>query len=266
MAAITTERINFGTGSVFETASGAATPTRVANLTDVSADFTIELKEAYSEGTWPIAIASGHGSITITAKHYTMNPTLLANATGGVISTGATTPQAVDEAYTVPAVSTYTVPLTNGGSGKLVAGTLLILAFPIVGGVAVPRYYSPVTAGSEVAGASYSVAPSTGIVTFAAGDAGVAFQASYSYTATTGSRVTVANSFQNSQKPMSLVAVKRDNSVDAGTAALIYTFPAVRAGGIKNGHQEDNFTVYERTYKAFANAQGTVWTTDFVNY
>jgi hypothetical protein len=65
---------------------------------------------------------------------------------------------------------------------------------------------------------------------------------------------------------MQLSAVKRDSSVDSGTAALVYTFFSVRVGGIKVDHKEGDFTVYERTYKAYANSQGQVWQTDFANY
>jgi hypothetical protein len=258
----TVERITFGTANLFEMTPGSTSWVRVRALVDVSADYKINMKDAYGEGTWPIASASGHGSITITGKHYTIDPQTLASAVGGTVTTG-TSPVALDELYTVPAPSgPYTVALVNGTAAKLVPGTVYILA--LVNNVAIP--YAIVAAGSEVAGKSASVNNATGVVTFASGDAGVTFQASYRYTSTSGSRVSVVNTFQNSQKTMQLVCTKRDASdADSATALQLYTYYAVRAGGMKITHADETYTQYERTYTAYADALGRVWDTDFVN-
>lgn len=257
------DRINFGSARVFETPAGGGAPVLIANITDVSADFKCDLKEAFGENSYPIAVADGHRSIDITGKHYTIRPETLASATNGSISTGAT-PYSLDEAGVVPASTPYTVPLAQ--AAQYVAGSLYLVVFVMTNGIAVPTKYNIVAAGSEAAGVSASI--TAGVLKFAAGDTGLTFQASYAYTPTVavGTRVTIQNGPQNSGKTFQLVAVKRDTSpLDNSVGQLIFTFPNVRLGGMKPGYKEGDFTTYERTYKAFANAAGLVGYADFVN-
>lgn len=256
----TVDRINFGTARLYQLVPGGY-PFPVANLTDAEVDFKADLKEAYGEQAYPIAVADGHRSIDVTAKHYTINPTILAQSLGGIITGSTSAPMALDEIHTAVGSS---ATLTNGAT--LVPNTLVVLAQPLVGGIPNPTLYAIVTAGSEVAGKSCSV-NGTGVITFAAGDATVAFSATYQYTLTVGTRVSVANPFQNSSLTFQLVMVKRDLSpVDNATAELVMTLFAVRSAGIKNPYKEGDFTVYERSYKAYANGAGNVFQADFVNF
>lgn len=263
MSAIqTTERIVFGTASQFNILPGGVLQ-RSQNMTELMADFKAELKEAFSEPGYPIAVADGHRSIDITAKSYNLNPQIMADALGGAVTTGSTEAFAIDEPHTVPAVSTYTVTLSNI---PIDAGKLLVIAFPLTGSIPTPKVYSIVTAGTETAGSSCSVVASTGVLTFAAGDASVLVNVSYGYNQSVGSRVLVTNLPQNSSKTSQLIAVKRDGSpVDNSTAQSITTFFAVKSAGLKSQYKENDFTVYERMYKAFADSRGYVVQTDFVN-
>ncbi|MDB5042167.1 MAG: hypothetical protein JWN27_2893 [Candidatus Eremiobacteraeota bacterium] len=260
MAVQTVDRINFGTGRFYETLPGGY-PFPIANATDINVDFKADLKEAFGEGGYPLSVADGHRSIDITAKHYNLTPQALANATNGTISTG-TSPFAIDEPHTVP-TTPFTFTLTNGAT--LVPNTLVVVAYPLVSGVNVPTVYNIVASGSEAVGVSCSVSP-VGVVKFAAADTGINTQCTYQYTNAAGTRVSVANPFQNSAKAYQLVAIKRDNApLDNSTAQLVYTFFAVRTAGIKNQYQEGAFTVYERSYKAYANPAGLVFQCDTVN-
>ena len=70
-ATTTTDRVNFGVGRLFVNAPGGQR-TPYGQMTDISIDLTVDLKEIYGEGGFPIAVADGHRAISVTGKHYTL--------------------------------------------------------------------------------------------------------------------------------------------------------------------------------------------------
>jgi hypothetical protein len=262
------DRIMFGSGRLFQIPAGGGARLPYGDVKEASVDMKVDLKEIYGEGGYPIAVADGHRTIDVSAKHYALRLDVLANDLGVAAPGNLNGAMSWDEAGSVPAATPYQPPALAQGA-NLVPGSLVLKVFvkPTGSSVATPVIYSIVPAGSEVAGRSASVS-SSGVLTFAAGDAGSAFQATYQYggTGVTGQSITLTNTFQNSTTPMQMVLAKRDKSIiDGSIGQLILTLNAVRFGGIKLTYTEGDFTVNERTFKAFADPTGTVGTLQFVN-
>ena len=253
------DKISFSTGRLFATPIGGGARLFYGDLTDVSVDIKVDLKEAFSEGQYAIAVADGHRSIDVSAKHYTLRLDALANDLNGS-STSTTSSDAFswDEAGTVPATP---FQYTLAQSATYIPNSLVLKVY--VGVNKAPLTYKIVASG-PIAG--YSAALSAGVLTFASGDAGLAFSATYQYNNNNGSRITISNSFQGSTLPYTMVLAKRDISpIDGSIGQLIFTLNAVRFGGIKSDYKEGDFTVYDRSFKAYADTTGTVGYIEFVN-
>lgn len=258
-----TEKVSFGSGRLFAVPAGGGNRIKYGELTDISVDIKIDQKEAYGEKGFPFAVADGHRSIDISAKHYVLNLAGLANDLGTAAPTASATAFAIDETAKVPSpTGPYTYSLTN--ATKFVVGSLDLVVFVSTNGVLAPVTYNIVASGTEVAGQSASV--TAGVITFASGDAGLTFKATYQYTNTAGQMVTISNVTQNSSPSYQMVLVKQDISpLDNSMGQLIFTLNAVRPGGIKAEYKEGDFTVYDRSFKAFADPTGNVGTLQFVN-
>lgn len=256
-----TNRINFGSCRMFGTdSSGNVLP--YDQLMDLTMDVKTDLKEAYGEGNYAFATADGHKSIDLTAKHYIKNLNSLTQDLGGSAVTTNTTGYVVDEAGTV---ATHAMTLANTNVIQL----LSLIVGVTTNGIIVPTSYAIVTAGSEVAGVSASINKVTGVITFNAAEVnGEPVKATYSYTlgSAAGSSISISNTYQNSAPTFKLLAIKRDLSrIDGSVGIEAWTFNAVRPAGVKNEFKEGDFTVLERSLKAYADPMGNVGTVTFFN-
>lgn len=248
-----TERLSFGSARLYGTdANGNAL--LYGELNDINIDIKTELKEAWGEGNYSFAVADSHRSIDISAKHYLLDQNSLADSIGGSAPAANLVGYIVDEAGVV-GTTTYTYTLANANPITL----LSVVEGVTVNGVIVPVYL--VQATTAVAGISYSL--STDVLTFAAGDSGNPLKITYSYTADSalGGSISVVEGFQNSQPFMTLTCVRRDASrLDGSTGIQVWEFARVRDAGIKVPYKEGDFSVYERSFKAFASPWGQVLT------
>jgi hypothetical protein len=254
-----TDKIAFGTGRLFVTPTGGGARLFYGDLTEADVEISVDLKEAFGEAGFPISVADGHRSLMVSAKHYTLRLDALANDLGVSAPTSSADSFSWDEAGIVPGTP-YQYTLANAAA--YITGTLVLKVF--LPPKNAPVYYAIVANGSEVAGKSASV--TAGVLKFAAGDSGVAFQATYQYSNTAGQRIQIVNTFQGSSLPYTMVLAKRDVSpIDNTIGQLIFTLNAVRFGGFKSAYKEGDYTVYERSFKAFADPTGVVGYVEFVN-
>jgi hypothetical protein len=240
------QRLSFGSARLFGTDASGNTLT-YGQLNDIGIDVKIELKEAYGENAFPFGVADGHRSIDIQAKYYLLTAQQLSDAVGG----GAVaTTEALFTMDEVQPVASHTATLTH-------TPTEIWYVVGDVGGNPVPYVE---TSGSPVAGVSYSV--SGAVLTFASGDTVSSITVTYAYTAgsATGTAFSVVGGYQNSQPWMSLDALRRDASqVDSSTGYQHWNFSRVRNAGIKLPYKEGEYTVYESSFKAFADPFGNVF-------
>lgn len=251
------ERAQFGVGRLYAT---DATGQRFiyAAMNDISVDLKTELKEIWSEGTFPIAVANGHSSIDIAAKHYKIALKPIATDLGLAAPTASTFATIVDE---VGVIATNTYSLAQ--AAQLVVGSEVVYLTQTGpnGTYDVPMVR---VASSPVAGQSYTIA--AGVLTFAASDNNKPVKVTYDYTNTNGQLINLTNVPQNTGAYYSMQLVKRDKSPVDGTSGLfIMKFNAVRAGGVKFNGKDDDWNLAERTFKAFADPSGNVGSITFIN-
>jgi hypothetical protein len=178
---------SFGSGVLYATPSGAnATPIQFGALQDISADLSRTTKSLYGQGQQALAIGGAQLKATGKAKMGYINASVYANLFYGVpISTG-TVKLAQNEAGTVPAVTTYTITVSNSATWSTDLGVTY------ANGNAFTKVASAPTAGQ------YSVA--AGIYTFAAADASAQVFISYEYTvAASGSTISIGSIAQGVQ-------------------------------------------------------------------
>lgn len=261
MAVQETQRLKFGSGRIYGTGPSGAL--WYGELQDISMDLTTDLKTAFAEGNYAFASADGQRTIKIDAKHYKLDAGGLAYSLGGTVAANSTG-VAVDEVGTI-ATHAYALAKSNPLT------ILDVVVGVVTNGIEAPVHYQIVDSGSEVAGAScsFAVADSTGTLTFASGDSATYVRVTYTYTlgSDAGTVISVASTYQNSQPTFKLVALKRDISSlgDGSTAVQLWTFNAVRDGGIKNEWKEGDYTVFQRSFQAFADPMGNVLSVVDVN-
>jgi predicted secreted protein len=257
MAVQEVNKLNFGSARMWGLSqAGVVLP--YGQLQDLSVDMKTDIKEAYAEGNFAFATASGHVTIDLNAKHYIKNLTSISNDFNGSAVSTNSTGIAVDEQGSV-AAGAYNMANVN-----ILTLFELIVGVPGPNGTTVPTLYQVFTgAGSPVAGVSAKLVPATGVLTFATADNGYPVRLSYTWTLGTpkGNVIAIGNTYQNSSPTFKITAVKRDLSpIDGSVGYEVWTFNAVRPGGIKNEWKEGDYTVLDRTMKAFADPMGNVAT------
>jgi hypothetical protein len=244
----------FGTGALFAVRGDVAnsTPVKFGALQEASVEFSASSKELYGQYQFPLAVARGKAKITGKAKFGQIQGRAFFDLFFGQSpSTGQTT-LANAEAQSVPASSPYTVQVTNhatyvGDLGVIYAATGLPL----------------VQVASAPAQGQYAVAPSTGTYTFAAADAGAAILVSYQYTVSgTGQQFTLANPLLGVQPSFQIVLETSYQSPTGLKKADLTLFNCVSSKLSMDAKQED-FTIPEMDFEAFANSAGNVFTWSF---
>jgi hypothetical protein len=244
----------FGTGTLYGVRSDIAnaTPVKFGALQEASVDFAATNKELYGQYQFPLAVARGKAKITGKAKFGQIQGRAFFDLFFGQgASTGQTT-LANAEAQNVPASSPYTVQVTNHATyvadlGVVYAATGLPL----------------VQVASAPAQGQYAVAIGTGTYTFAAADAGAAILVSYQYTVSaSGQQFTLANPLLGVQPTFQLVLETSYQSPGGLKKADLTLFSCVSSKLSLDAKQED-FTIPEMDFEAFANAAGNVFTWSF---
>lgn len=182
----------FGAGRAFMTANVAnPTPARALVPQSQSIDFKRKTESMFGDGQLAAAVGAGEMDVSGKVEYGKVNARVFADMIFGDGSTTGSYLEADKEAGTVPAAATYLITVANSAAflfdlGVVDADTGVIM--------------SCVAAGSEVAGASYSVATSganKGKYTFAVGDASANMRISYAYSnPMAGETVVLANQQQ----------------------------------------------------------------------
>ncbi len=182
------------------------TPRVFGQLQDVSLQDTFDEKKLYGPGSAPLRAFRGQRKVEGKAKNATIDGNIFAELFHGTTaSTGAVLP-AFGEVHTVPAVTTYTVTVTNSAT------------FAEDYGVQYGATGAPfkLVASAPAAG-QYSVA--AGVYTFAAADASASVIINYTYTSVTGLTVAVPTSLQQESPYFEIFLA---NPTDGGYGKRLY--------------------------------------------
>jgi len=230
---------SFGSGIMYATPSGAnGTPLQFGALQDISADLSRTVKSLYGQNQQPLAIGGGEIKASVKAKMGFINAATYASIFYGASTSSGTVSLAANEAHSVPAVTTYTVTVTNSANWSKDLGVTYANGNPMT------QVASGPTAGQ------YSVA--AGIYTFAAADASANVLISYEYTsASSGTTVAVGAILQGVQPIITLDLYRGYN----GTGER-HRFWAAVCSKLTIPTKMADFGISELDFECFLDSQG----------
>jgi hypothetical protein len=242
----------FGSGTLFGVRNDVAnaTPVKFGALQEASVEFSASNKELYGQYQFPLAVARGKAKITGKAKFGQIQGRAFTDLFFGQSASVGQTTLANAEAQAVPGSSPYTVQVTN------------LTTYAADLGVVYAATGLPLTlVASSPATGQYAVA--SGTYTFNAADAGAALLVSYQYTVSgSGQSFTLANPLIGTQPSFQLVLETSYQSPSGLKKADLTLFNCVSSKLSFDAKQED-FSIPEMDFEAFANAAGNVFTWSF---
>jgi hypothetical protein len=175
----------FGSGVLIGTRTDIAnaTPINFGLVQGVTIDESATVKELFGQNQRAVATARGTIKTTGKATVARISGLAMASLFYGFVPVAGQIATAFGEAGAVPAVTTYTITVSNSATYTKDQGVISAAT-----GIPLQK-----VAAGPIAG-QYSVDVATGIYTFAAADASLAVLISYNYTiAATGQKFTVTN-------------------------------------------------------------------------
>ena len=188
----TAQYASFGAGILIaKTAAGVPVP--FGALQDVALEIAGKNEELFGQYQAPLLVARSQTKYSAKAKMGYVSGPVYSQLFFGVTPSTGTTSLAFNEAHNIPAATPYTVTVTN--SATFVADFGVTYAAT---GVAL----TPVASGPTTGQYSFAA----GVYTFAAADAGLAVNISYTYTAASvGSTMVIPNQLQGVQPVFSVI-------------------------------------------------------------
>lgn len=234
---------SFGAGNLIliPLASATSTPVQFNALQDFSVDFKFDKKTLHGQSQFPLAVARGKGSIEGKFKDASVNGGVFNSVFFGDTGAVGQLLMAAKEAGTVPASTSYIVTVANSAT------------FDTDGGVLHAATGLPFTkVASAPASGEYSVA--AGVYTFAAADANAAVLISYVYTsATGGTKTAITNKLMGAAPKFKVLY----STLFDGKAVTIQ-LNSCQSDDMKLAAKNDDFTIPELSFSAFADAAGNV--------
>ncbi len=242
----------FGSGVLWGTplsdAAGAAiaapTPMIFGTLQDTDLDAKFELKELHGQNQFAVAVGRGKGQISGKSKFASIFGRFLETIIFGTTGSAGLTSAVYDTVGASIPSTPFTVTPTVPASGTWAADLGVIDGTT---GRAMVRVTSAPAAGQ------YSVA--AGVYTFAAADTGKLVYINYRYTATS----TVARNVPITNLPMGYAPTFRvDFYGPYQGQASVLTLNRCIADGFKMTSKNDDFSIPEVGFRAFADAAGVI--------
>ena len=243
----------FGAGRAFMMANLAnPTPIRAMVPQSQSIDFKRKTESLTGENMFAAAIAAGEMDVTGKVEYGKVNARMFADLLFGEGSSTGSYLEADKEAGVVPAATAFVIVVANATNflfdlGVVDADTGAIL--------------SCVAAGSEVAGASYSVGTGAnkGKYTFAAGDANANMKISYGYAnATAGETLVLKNQAQGPSSSFKAVHV-----LPWGAEQDMFVFNNCIAGSAGISLKKSGFASHTLDYTAAVDGNDLLGTATF---
>jgi len=244
---------SFGSGTLWgvRTDTANATPIKFGTLHDVNLEFSATAKQLFGQYQFPVAVARGTSKITGKAKFAQVQGRAFADLFfGSALQSGQIT-TANNEAAAVPATGPYAATVANAAAflqdfGVIAAATGL----PFV------------KVASSPSQGEYCVS-SAGVYSFNLADAGAGLLISYTYSVSgSGQKMVVSNQLLGTQ-PVFQVALETNYSAPGGVKKAVLTLNACVSSKLAFATKQDDFSVPELDFDAFADAAGNIFTWSF---
>ena len=221
-------------------------PDQFAVLQDNSIDFSFEVKELYSQFSFPIDIARGKAKITGKAKMARVFAALYADLFFGASTTTGESNVSENETYTL---ATTTVTVAHATSFVADLGV----------------YYNNATnlsftnvSGAVSAAGTYSTG-SNGDYTFYTGDIGQSVALSYVYTDANGKTITITNTFMG-YTPTFLATFYQQRNTQGATGQLTLRLNECVSSHLTLPTRIDDYAIPDFDFQAFSSGAGVVGT------
>ena len=237
---------SFGSGFLYGIPTGAnPTPEQFGTLQEVMVDISFTTKKLYGQKQFPVAIGRSQASMTGKAKAAAISSRAFNTLFTGLPQTNGGLLVVNEEAITPAAGSATVAQPTNivEDLGVVYAAT----------GVRLTRVASAPSVGQ------YAVNIGTGVYTFNTGDNTIPMKVSYSRSTTTASEAQstiVTNQVMGASPVFSVVL---NVPYPAGGAALTFKLFRVQSMKLSFGFKNEDFTVPEFDFEAFADDSGQVY-------
>jgi len=247
---------SFGSGSFFvqRTDIPNATPTKFADLQDVSVDFSGSTKEVYGEGQFPVAVGRANGKISGKAKSAQIQSRVYADLFFGTTLVTGRTALAKGEAGIIPTAAVagaYSLPVANAANFQKDLGVSYAAS-----NIPFQRVAAAPTVGQ------YTV-NSNGIYDFAAADEGVPVVFNYLWTDTSkGQTMTFMNPDQGIQ-PVFSVSLATQFTGPSGTKGAVLTLRACISDKLSIATKQGDFMIPELDFSAQQDDSGAIFDWSF---
>ena len=239
--------IMWGTPTQDASGNAVATPSPLifGTMQDAEIDIKFELKTLHGQNQFAVAVGRGKGSVNGKAKLADIRAGFLETLIFGTTGSSGLTSMVYDTVGTAVPATPYQVTVTPPSSGAFAADLGVISAAT---GRALTRVASAPATGqySVTAGGQY---------TFAAADTGLTMYISYRYTATS----TTARNITLRNLPMGYAPAARVDFYGPYMGkSCVLTLNQCVFEGFKLSNKNDDFSIPEMGFQAFADSAGVV--------
>jgi hypothetical protein len=245
----------FGIGALWGTRSDVTGvgPDQFAILQDNSIDFSFELKELYSQVSFPVDIARGKGKITGKAKMARVFGNLYADLFFGTTANTGETNVSENEQNTVPNTPPYQITPANATSSTFVAD----LGVYYLAGAKTGTRFTSTTGTAPASAGTYYCNAATGVYTFNSVDAAAVVGISYVYTDAAGKSITLTNNFMG-YTPTFTGTFYQQRNTQGSTGQLTLRLNECVSSHLTFPSRIDDYGIPDFDYQAFSNQAGNI--------
>jgi len=249
-------QLGFGSGALWgertDKAGSGIGPQQFGVLQDVQIDWDYTTKPLWGQLQFPVAIARGQGKITGKARFARILGSLYSDIYWGLDTAVGQFAVSELEPTTVPAVSTYTITVTNAAHFNDDLGVYYAAT-----GLPFTRVTTATTAGQ------YAVNPTTGVYTFSSADANAPVLISYTWNnTTTGKLITLTNQYTGTTPTFKATFYQPITPGTPGAGGDVVP-TALRlnvcvSSKLTMPTKVDDWQIYELDFEAYAPASGII--------
>jgi hypothetical protein len=258
---------NFGAGRARLIPAGGGQAVELGVVQSATVDLKVDLKELRGAFRYPIAVADGRGTASGKVAFMQLWPQVLASITGGTQTTATGPTAAIAENGTIPSMTTYIVTLTNAAT--MVTGSEVVVVNIGTESVFYNRVGMTPAAATTTAPTTGTYTIASGVMTFAAGDAGHTVQTTYLYTpaSNTGTtQVSLAQVGMNTALTFQLTLIGTGKNIYNNSAQqFIVQLNTCLAPSLSLNFKLDDFTDLSLDFQAFIDANGNLGSFYLIN-
>lgn len=226
----------FATGDLFSAPVDGGAPFKFGALQDVSVDFSADIKQLFGQYQFPLDVARGKTKIEGKAATGQVNASAFNTFYFNQDVTTGQMLRAINEPHSVPAMSMYTVTVTNGADFYMDLGVYDALTG------------QPLTQVAAMPGDGEYTVSNAGVYTFNSAQASDALLFNYLYEDAAGSRLDIGNPLMGDTPKFRLVLSQTYN---AKTFTLVlYSCTAEK---LSLPLKQDDYLIADLTFQAQAN-------------